>query len=341
EPDDTPAGEVDRAVADAERRRSETADGAAQAAPRIAPRPDAIDPAPIAVATTAAPGLTHGVDWLLGLDEPDLTPPAATALPERTFLRSREGLVQPGPYATWIFSPTPTEDDPSPRAMLLHPSRMTQRLAAVFGDHGGRLRMELSGELFLYRGRNYLLPSNFELVHEGTPGHPVTPPDADATVADAAADATPDVSGSIAVREAGDVANLIAELRELRGEQDDDDETEETPASSANQRGPVEADPNLIAEGKLLTGRRGRIERLADGLWAFMPDNDEDEPVEDEDGIALLPSMMLTRIERIAEVEGDLRAVVLSGRVTVYEGKNYILPTLMRLPPPDTITPLQ
>ena len=72
------------------------------------------------------------------------------------------------------------------------------------------------------------------------------------------------------------------------------------------------------------------MHRGAHGTWWFTFDADSsglsDPPM------VILPCLLLERMERYAARTGARTAMLLSGRVYVYEDRNYILPTMFQIP---------
>lgn len=70
----------------------------------------------------------------------------------------------------------------------------------------------------------------------------------------------------------------------------------------------------------------------ASGGWTFMPDNDADtldEGARLEGGAFILMACLNTQeIERLAERYSDRVVFVVSGAAYVFEGRNYLLPTM-------------
>lgn len=337
---------------------AERRDEAAALVPRAVSEDLVIAPEARASATSTHPGLTRGVDWLRGLAELQLEVTPPRLLPEHSFLSGRRGEVRSGPFGTYIFIPDPDAALPGERAMLLLPNRVTQRIAAGLG-HGGPVAVEISGEVFVYHERNYVLPSTFrdvpkparEPVQAAPAAAPTSEsggeaaPAAQGTAGDAPAPAAP-VAAAATPAEA-DVTDLIAELRAQRGQAAPQAGGEVIEASDdlADDEGSREAEAALPSaplhpEGELITLRRGRIDRDETGSWVFLVENDAD-PAGDRRSFVLLPCRTLMRIEAAAEREGDLRAVRLSGRATVYRGKNFLLPQLFTLERVDDVRPLQ
>lgn len=92
-----------------------------------------------------------------------------------------------------------------------------------------------------------------------------------------------------------------------------------------------------MREGANIVMRRGRINRDASGAWLFVFDADargmSDPPM------TLLPCLLLERLERHYQSRGNA-PVLLSGRVFLYEDRNYLLPSVYQLPRQrDIVTP--
>ena len=62
--------------------------------------------------------------------------------------------------------------------------------------------------------------------------------------------------------------------------------------------------------------------------WDFVSDNDTETASELDPPMTLLPSLNLERIEELASDHGDALTFRISGRVFVYEGRNYLMPTM-------------
>jgi len=74
---------------------------------------------------------------------------------------------------------------------------------------------------------------------------------------------------------------------------------------------------------------------MGGGEWAFVVDSDTDVtgPALGETPLVLLPCRTLLRMERSVGARGDGVAFELTGRLTSYGGRSYVLPSLaVRLP---------
>jgi hypothetical protein len=57
--------------------------------------------------------------------------------------------------------------------------------------------------------------------------------------------------------------------------------------------------------------------------------------------MVLLPCKSLARLEELAMARGDALAIELSGRVTSYKGRSFVLPTSFLIPSPSELRPAQ
>jgi len=83
----------------------------------------------------------------------------------------------------------------------------------------------------------------------------------------------------------------------------------------------------LIPEGALIASRQGRLVRDDSGGWLFAPDVDADAAPGLDHPMLLLPSRTLEAMLREQRRLGG-RSFIVSGRVFIYAGRNYLLPTM-------------
>ena len=76
--------------------------------------------------------------------------------------------------------------------------------------------------------------------------------------------------------------------------------------------------------------RRGRLVRGERGAWLFVFDADAtglaDPPM------FVQPCLLLERMERHAKARGGAAPIILSGSVSVFEGRNHLRPTVFQIP---------
>lgn len=263
-------------------------------------------------ASTPRAGQARGTD-------PDLGVPGARRLREGTFISRRTGTLLRARTGDWIFVPRPSADATLDNAMVLVPSQTLERLEGALAPGVERPSVSISGQVLMYRGHEYLLPGEPSIVLVEAP---VPEP-----AAQAPGDAAPDPNAR--------AENLIRELESRRPEARALNPVPPRPAAPA---GEGEASKPLV-EGALITARRGRVVRGADGQLAFAPDNDA-EGAHDR-AMILAPCQTLTRMEEVSLWRGDGLVLEVSGRVLAYRGKAYLLPTMFVVPAPGDVTPLQ
>ncbi len=211
------------------------------------------------------------------------------------------------------FSPRPTERTVVQRELILLPSRGLEdlvRVEKVVDTEGDRTleegEFEVSGRVLVYRGRNFLLPEAvvpmFKLDDVETTAPPSVP--------------TPNAAGP-------DDDELAERLeRELEAR------IGAVPRSlDFKEALPVTATP--IDAGTRFVDRRGRISRdPASGVWRFVLAGDGSGS--DVASVILLPCLELERLERLVR-QADVRSeVLISGRISTFQGRVYLLPTLVR-----------
>jgi len=265
-----------------------------------------------------------------GLRLTDRRLPARRMYPEGTFLAARPGQMVRTPAHDLVFIPEPASgamQDREPPMLLLACLRTSQLSGAMARD---RSPATLSGQVFVYRDRHYILPSAFSL----TPPIPPTPE------AGSPNGQAPDDEGT--VRDADDprVQDLIADLERDQGPARALDPVTGHLAPAAGADGDPEA-VSLLPEGTLFVARRGRLTRLAHdrGRIAFAFDNDSNSRAGAP--MMILPCRMLQSLELLAATRGEDMVLRMSGRVTAFEGRNYLLPTLFQVVAPGDITPMQ
>jgi hypothetical protein len=87
--------------------------------------------------------------------------------------------------------------------------------------------------------------------------------------------------------------------------------------------------------------RRGRLIRQPgeEGRFAFAFDNDINSPAPAP--MLLLPCAELQKLEALVAGHGEDLAYKISGRVTTYQGRNYLLATMHQVVPTGDVVPMQ
>jgi len=242
--------------------------------------------------------------------------PKGTLLPEGTFLSGRPGAIVKTPGGTYIFVPS----DASPGMAKATPmvlqwnQRLSQVAAAIEGNDAAAA--SVSGQAFVYKGRQYLLLSVFSMtrntdIAKPAPGTQPATPDASADVRAL----MEELDSRPAAPRAMDQRILTNEPTAVRGVKD-----------------------TVIAEGTVITARRARLVRGPGGLTVTFdngPGNAGLPPMQ------LLPCRLLEQLESLAASRGENLTIRLSGRTTVHGGLNYLLPTMYQVIRPGDLRPIQ
>ncbi|MEM9374033.1 MAG: hypothetical protein AAGA55_10355 [Planctomycetota bacterium] len=277
--------------------------------PRVVREERIVMPTREEAADPVSPGLTGGSPW-------DQASAPKARLPEGTFLIERPGHLVAAPSDRTIFVPETEARLPGEGPMLALPNAALDRLETAVA--GTEPTVHLSGEVFVYRDRRYLLISSFRIgaerveptpVESGPEGEPVPSPDS--TASESALD-DPEVRGLL--EELESEAPTPTRIDRDRG-------STVRPGANDGRAAPA-------PDGTPVFRRRGRIVRSTSGAWLFVFDNDTEDRLAAA-SMTLLPCRLLERVEREAQLRGDASEVVLSGRVHVHRGEAYLLPTMM------------
>lgn len=207
----------------------------------------------------------------------------------------------------WAFT---TDHAGQRRTFILSPSLKLGELEQVAAARGeGQYR--LSGRVYVYARRNYLLVESFASVGEG----------------EQASQAESPVGGP-------SVADLIREFEQTRA----DRASQRRPGGAGSERR-GEAIP-LRREGTTLTMVRGKVLQNPAG-WAYfepLPKEGELVPGADAIPVAMMPSLLLEELEGLAAFSPEPPVITLSGEFFAHRGRNYLLPRmyLVERTPRDT-----
>lgn len=215
-----------------------------------------------------------------------------------------------------VFQPARTSTAGMRRELILLPSRGLDDLDRLERTSGPTATApssyEVSGPILVYRGRNFILPESIvpmerigdETDPEQTP--PSTPAD------DSATPPTDEELDRI-----GD--DLERRLESRIGAVPRSLDVLDAP--------PVER--GVIPTGTRFVDRRGRLSRdPASGVWRFVLAGGGEGGA--APSVVLLPCLELERIERQARQRDIGRPLLLSGTITSFRGRSYLLPTIAR-----------
>lgn len=209
------------------------------------------------------------------------------------------------------------------RPMILVPSQNLARMEHLAADRADKVAFLLTGQVFVYLGRNYILPTVppvLLMAEEAAVSGPAPAPEP----------ASPRATGGEPTAE-----QLIRELEAQR----------ETPRSIGLARAPSMAGngaagrtPEPLPEGSVISRRRGRLVRLAGGDTAFLMDADADSNPAADPPLTLIPCLSRERMENHAANAGEGMVFEVSGRILTWQGRNFLVPTMFQAYPNGTLS---
>lgn len=239
-------------------------------------------------------------------------PPQGRFLPEGTFLSSRSGVLAVSSGGRMVFVPAAGQAPASETAPLaLLPNQRLAQLEATLGGSKEPRLATLSGQVFVYRQRPYLLVSLFSLGDDrarhgpskGESEHGPASPEDRADVWELMRELDERGAGPRAMDRGGPGSTLSEERRPRRA---------------------AAKTPDLLADGSVLTWRRARLVSGPDGVVLHFdggPGNGNLAPT------TLLRCALTEQIEALAASRGEDVQIKVSGRLTAYGERNYLLPT--------------
>jgi hypothetical protein len=245
---------------------------------------------------------------LPGSGRPGLAPQLATLVREGAFLRERRGRLMESPEGKWVYVFDADASGNSEPPMVVMPGRRLEAMRDVLDARPGATTFITTGQVFVFSGQNYLLPTFFSVL----------------------ADEVPEPAPAAAAQ--GDGANPTAENL-LGGMGAGAGRTAKRPPRKVKKdNAPDQVISSLLREGLTIASRRGRLSRTPTGEILFTTDNGSSSRG-GEPAFVLLPCLNLEALEALVRTQGDRAAVSLSGTVYAYEQRNYLLPTLYKIEP--------
>jgi len=264
----------------------------------------------IVVQPTDAEGLSTPREGVTGVLNQDVRPSQGRLLIEGTLLIGRRGRVFGLDNDQWVFVFDADQQGRREKPMILQPCLQTMEMKRIVEARPEQITFRINGSVSVYRGRNYLRPLLFTTVAPDS----TTPPQSDPRPEDYG-DAQNDPS----------VRDLLRRIESSStAEQRADSPVDPASPAIAESSAPRE----LLREGMMIVSRRGRLVRGWNGGWDFAFDNGPDARDRADAPLAVMPCMILQAMESLIQAHGDDVVFTISGEVTVYENRNYLLPTV-------------
>lgn len=284
--------------------------------PPLRPAPQPIAPASTPASTPSPKAPAVKDDSIPGLEDADFRLTPAPLRREGSFiLRQRGSMVRlPGGERAIIFHRD--AQGRAERPMVLLPCLTLQSMETVAGDGSKDTAFLVSGQVYVYHGVNYLLP----------------------TAAPVASGAEPAPAPKAAETEPSKDPAVEDLIRGLEAQKD----RPRTLGGGGGAPKETQAGPtDLLAENSIISLKRGRLVRLASGEWAFTFDNDTSGEAAADRTLVINPCLNLQRLEAWASKLGDGATILMSGRVFQYQGRNHIMPTMHQVAAPNDLSPRQ
>lgn len=232
-------------------------------------------------------------------------------LREGAFLSRAKGELRRLPSGRWAFIFNPDAGGaPKLPPMIVLPCMGLSAMQQIVETRREAASFAVSGQVYIYDNANYLLPTDH------------------ATVSDDQQTSAAHAAGTAPLRAPESVGDETVDAL-IRGL--DEAAPKKRVARSAPAQAPEVS--GLTREGETLVLRQGRITRGANGWMEFKFDNDADAGAvgASDRAMALLPCLNVQSMERMARERGEGSPFLVSGRVFVYEGRNYLLPTMFQV----------
>ena len=269
---------------------------------------------------------------------------AGRFLAEGTFISNRTGTLLVSDAGDVIFVPKGDSLDKGHPPVMLLPCQKLEQMLAAKSVNGDQSLFVVSGQMFTYRDRQFLLPTMFATRQAGT-GEAMSP-------STPAPVPTASESTSATTEQDPRVTDLIRDLEQARlgprkvspsGVARPGGESPVPPATTTGA--PSEAvtaqREGLANEGTMITNRRGRLMRMATegGRLCLVTDNDVNSPAGSV--LILQPCRVMQQMEGMSSLRGDSMTFRVSGQIMVFGGKNFLMPTFFQIPPRSDLSPRQ
>lgn len=223
-------------------------------------------------------------------------PGAGQLVREGAFLRNRRGRLVRGEGA-WVYVFDADAQGSAEPPMVMLPCRRLSEMQQSLETQAKSVTFQITGQVFAYRGRNYLLPTYFSI----------------AATERIESEAPPE-NGAAGSRNPR-TSDLLREMTKAP-----------RPAVRGGLAESGSEGSNMVREGATIVSQRGRLLRDG-GEVRFVTDTGANMPDKEAAPMVLMPCANLEQLERVAQRGGERGLVTMSGRVFAYEGRNYLLPT--------------
>lgn len=236
-------------------------------------------------------------------------------------------LTQDPDEKLWLFRPSQPELGGLRREFVLMPCPVLEDMLQTLRLSPSPVEFEMTGRVFIYRGRNFLLAELAPAIirFDTAPGAtPTITSSAQPTPNGAAKFVAPAAKPPSGDSEDATVDEIERRLEERIGRTP----TARLPESAVTRNARTAATSVEVPNGTRFVLRRGRLLRDPQaGSWRFVP---EQSTGMGDPSLELLPCLLLERLENDARQSESPPTVLLSGIVMGFEGQSYLLPSNFR-----------
>ncbi len=275
--------------------------------------------------STGKPTVIPGVE-----EARQATPPL---LREGSFITRTIGTLHEDPKRhEWTFTPQAVDRSGLTRDFILLPNEALGEATRTARLAPAAIAFELTGEIFIYHGRNYVLPSLMSpFVAQPAAQQPVTKPAPSAPPAvKEPPPALPQDEEAIAKELERRLAEKIDRLpKPALAPPTNRRESAETSGGSPTATSDAPKAPPMRGDTQIQS-RRGQLVRdNATGGWRYVFEGQLAEG--GEPSMEVLPCLALERIETSVRQSDVALPLVVTGSTTVFEGRTYLLPSIFRV----------
>ena len=236
-------------------------------------------------------------------------------------------LTQDPDEKLWLFRPSQPELGGLRREVVLMPCPVLEDMLQTLRLSPSPVEFEMTGRVFIYRGRNFLLAELAPAIirFDTAPGAtPTITSSAQPTPNGAAKFVAPAAKPPSGDSEDATVDEIERRLEERIGRTP----TARLPEPAVTRNARTAATSVEVPTGTRFVLRRGRLLRDPQaGSWRFVP---EQSTGMGDPSLELLPCLLLERLENDARQSESPPTVLLSGIVMGFEGQSYLLPSNFR-----------
>ena len=236
-------------------------------------------------------------------------------------------LTQDPDEKLWLFRPSQPELGGLRREFVLMPCPVLEDMLQTLRLSPSPVEFEMTGRVFIYRGRNFLLAELAPAIirFDTAPGAtPTITSSAQPTPNGAAKFVAPAAKPPSGDSEDATVDEIERRLEERIGRTP----TARLPEPAVTRNARTAATSVEVPTGTRFVLRRGRLLRDPQaGSWRFVP---EQSTGMGDPSLELLPCLLLERLENDARQSESPPTVLLSGIVMGFEGQSYLLPSNFR-----------